>query len=83
MDEETAWERVGGSGRPLARDRGQFGALYDDRVPVYEAVAHAEGEDAQTVVLSALGIAFSGDVPVDAALIADERVAATPRGKAS
>ena len=74
VDEETAWDRVGGSGRPLARDRGQFGALYDARIPVYEAAAHAEGEDAQTVVLSALGIAFSGDVPVDAALIADERV---------
>jgi len=74
VDEETSWERVGGSGRPLARDREQFGALYDDRVPVYEAVAQSEGDDAQAVVLSALGIAFSGDVPVDAALIADERV---------
>ena len=74
VDEETAWERVGGSGRPLARDREQFGALYDDRVPVYEAVAQSEGDDARAVVLSALGIAFSGDVPVDAALIADERV---------
>ena len=74
VDEETSWERVGGSGRPLARDREQFGALYDDRVPVYEAVAQSQGDDAQAVVLSALGIAFSGDVPVDAALIADERV---------
>ena len=74
VDEETAWERVGGSRRPLARDRGRFGALYDERVPVYESVAQAEGDDARTVVLSALGIAFSGDVPVDAALIADERV---------
>ena len=54
VDEETAWERVGGSGRPLARDREQFGALYDDRVPVYEAVAQSEGDDARAVGLSAL-----------------------------
>ena len=52
VDEETAWERVGGSRRPLARDRGRFGALYEERVPVYEAVAQAEGDDARTVVLS-------------------------------
>ena len=31
VDVDTAWSRVGESGRPLARDREQFGRLYDER----------------------------------------------------
>ncbi len=37
--EEVAWQRSRGSGRPLARDRDAFSALYAERAPVYEAAA--------------------------------------------
>jgi len=36
---DTAWGRVAGSGRPLARDRAAFAALYEEREPVYAALA--------------------------------------------
>ena len=73
---ETAWARVGGSGRPLAHDREQFGRLYDERLAVYDEVADGGGEDIESILLSALGIAFSKQVlPYDhAALVVDERV---------
>ena len=38
---ETAWSRVAGSGRPLARDRAAFDALYAEREAVYRAAADA------------------------------------------
>jgi len=38
---ETAWTRASGRGRPLARDRGAFGALYRERRAVYEDLADA------------------------------------------
>jgi shikimate kinase/3-dehydroquinate synthase len=41
VDAETAWRRVSGSGRPLARDRGEFVALHARRLPVYRAAADA------------------------------------------
>jgi shikimate kinase/3-dehydroquinate synthase len=41
VDLDTAWERARESGRPLARDRAAFEALYRDRAPVYEQVADA------------------------------------------
>ncbi|MEA2357481.1 MAG: shikimate kinase / 3-dehydroquinate synthase [Solirubrobacteraceae bacterium] len=41
VDLATAWERVQGSGRPLARDRAAFAALYRERAPVYERAADA------------------------------------------
>ena len=43
VDPETAWQRVGeapeGRGRPLARDRGRFGALHASRSELYESIA--------------------------------------------
>lgn len=36
---DTAWARVEGSGRPLARDRASFGALYAEREPLYASLA--------------------------------------------
>jgi 3-dehydroquinate synthetase/shikimate kinase len=36
---EEAWERVGGSDRPLARDRGAFESLLIERTPLYESLA--------------------------------------------
>ncbi|HVP03488.1 MAG TPA: bifunctional shikimate kinase/3-dehydroquinate synthase [Solirubrobacteraceae bacterium] len=41
IDPDVAWSRVAGRGRPLARDRGAFDALYAAREPVYRAVADA------------------------------------------
>jgi shikimate kinase/3-dehydroquinate synthase len=38
---EAAWARASGGGRPLARDRARFEALYRDRLPLYESVADA------------------------------------------
>ncbi len=38
---EQAWERVRGSGRPLARERESFERLYLEREPVYAALADA------------------------------------------
>lgn len=38
---ETAWNRASGRGRPLARDRAAFTALYDARLSVYERLADA------------------------------------------
>jgi 3-dehydroquinate synthetase len=75
VDVETAWSRVGGSGRPLARDREQFGRLYEERAEIYELLAEGGGEDAQALLLSSLGIVFSSRLPYEAALVADERVA--------
>ncbi|MCU0312614.1 MAG: bifunctional shikimate kinase/3-dehydroquinate synthase [Solirubrobacteraceae bacterium] len=38
---ETAWSRASGSGRPLARDRAAFDALYAEREAIYHAAADA------------------------------------------
>jgi len=38
---DDAWERCGGSSRPLARDREQFARLYTDREPLYAGLADA------------------------------------------
>jgi shikimate kinase/3-dehydroquinate synthase len=56
VDVETAWERVRGSGRPLAQDEQQFRALYEERLPLYEEVADAKASDVDGVVLAAGGI---------------------------
>ncbi len=41
VDLDTAWERVHGTGRPLARDRRAFERLYAEREPLYASVADA------------------------------------------
>jgi shikimate kinase/3-dehydroquinate synthase len=41
VDEEIAWERSSGSGRPLATDREEFSRLYSSRRPTYEKLARA------------------------------------------
>jgi 3-dehydroquinate synthetase/shikimate kinase len=79
VDLDTAWRRANGSGRPLARDRAAFEALFHDRAPVYDAVADAvlpgvgEGVVARALdSLSAIpeahqllwATAASGDYPV-------------------
>jgi shikimate kinase/3-dehydroquinate synthase len=41
VDAETAWGRCERAGRPLARDRAAFGALYAQRAALYERLADA------------------------------------------
>jgi shikimate kinase/3-dehydroquinate synthase len=51
-----AWERVRGSGRPLARDEGQFRRLFDERQPLYQEVSAGWAKNAEEVLLEALQI---------------------------
>jgi shikimate kinase/3-dehydroquinate synthase len=77
VDVKDAWERAGGSNRPLARSEEEFRRLYDSRRRVYAETAEAAAEDAEGVLLAALGIRVGrGERPEvgSAALIADERV---------
>jgi shikimate kinase/3-dehydroquinate synthase len=80
IDVDTAWQRVGGSARPLARDEAQFRELYSRRQPLYEEVADGRARDADGVVLAAGGVTVSA-MPADllpgpgpAELVADERL---------
>ena len=80
VDPDTAWERVQGSRRPLARAEGEFRERYARRQPLYEQAADARAEDADGVVLAAAGVtvgAMSADlVPGHgrAEIVADSRV---------
>jgi shikimate kinase/3-dehydroquinate synthase len=79
VDLETAWQRASGGGRPLARDRPAFEALFHARAPIYAAAADAvlpcTGEGVVARALGALqaipdghrllwATAASGDYPV-------------------
>ena len=86
VDVDTAWARVRGSDRPLARDESVFRRLYEERQPMYRQVADAivPDDDVDGVVLAAAGIHHErgaherlgdlvpGDGPV--ALVADSTV---------
>ena len=53
---ELAWSRAHGRGRPLARDRGAFLRLYEERTPLYESLADAFLTDtSRKVIRAALG----------------------------
>jgi shikimate kinase/3-dehydroquinate synthase len=81
VDVDTAWERVRGSDRPLARDEAEFRRLYEERRELYREVADARASDLDGVVLAAAGVHHArgaldrlgelvpGDGPV--ALVAD------------
>jgi len=56
VEPDIAWERVRGSGRPLARDEAGFRALHAERAPVYEAVADAIVSDPDDACLAAAGV---------------------------
>jgi shikimate kinase / 3-dehydroquinate synthase len=82
---EEAWERVGGSDRPLARREAEFHRLHAERSEMYELVAEAEAGDVEDVLLAALQICVGEGVgdPLhfwnvgglgDVGLVADERV---------
>ena len=89
---DEAWERVAGSGRPLARDPEAFRALFEERRPLYES-ADASATDLDGVVLAAAGVHFAPHRELNAAaVIADAHVAevhaidatrTVPRGEAA
>ena len=56
VDATTAWRRVSGSDRPLARDEADFHALHGKRAALYAAVADASADDVDGIVLAAAGI---------------------------
>jgi 3-dehydroquinate synthetase/shikimate kinase len=55
-DVDTCWRRVRGSDRPLAQDEAEFRRLYEERRPLYAALADAVARDAGDVALAAAGI---------------------------
>jgi shikimate kinase / 3-dehydroquinate synthase len=73
---ETAWERVRGSERPLARHEDDFRKLYESRQQIYAETADAIAEDDDDVVLASLGISLDAAVspPDRAAVVVDEHV---------
>jgi shikimate kinase/3-dehydroquinate synthase len=85
VDVDVCWERAHGSHRPLAQDEAEFRRLYEERRPLYAAVADAVARDAEDVVLAAAGVHVErgalgrlgelvpGDGPV--ALVSDPHVA--------
>jgi shikimate kinase/3-dehydroquinate synthase len=56
VDVETAWRRVEGSGRPLARNFEDFARLYEERRLVYAEVADVVARDFDDVVLAVAGV---------------------------
>jgi shikimate kinase/3-dehydroquinate synthase len=74
---EEAWERVSGSGRPLAVDRAAFAQLFAERWAVYAETADGRASDLQGAVLAAAGIQLAAHTTAHGdAVVADERVAA-------
>ena len=53
---EEAWQRVSSDVRPLATHSDEFRALFEQRTPLYEAVADGQARDLDGVVLAAAGI---------------------------
>jgi shikimate kinase/3-dehydroquinate synthase len=76
VDVETAWERVSGSGRPLAQREDEFRRLYETRQEVYASVADAVARGAEDVLLASLGVRLGGSAAPSgpAEVLADERV---------
>jgi 3-dehydroquinate synthetase/shikimate kinase len=53
---DKSWDRVRGSGRPLAQDVASFRQLYDERLPLYDEVADARAHTVDGIVLAAGGV---------------------------
>jgi shikimate kinase/3-dehydroquinate synthase len=85
VEPETAWRRVAGTERPLARSEDEFHALHRERQPLYDAVADARATDVDGILLGAAAVHVElgaidgleelvpGQGPVE--LIVDEHVA--------
>jgi len=73
---EEAWARVSHSGRPLARDREEFDALYAARAPLYGGTADGMAHDLGGALLAAAGIRFGPHADARGeAVVADVRAA--------
>jgi 3-dehydroquinate synthetase/shikimate kinase len=72
VDVDTAWERSRASDRPLAQDEMAFRELFAQRD--YHAVADAVADDADGVLLAALGIRIGGGKDDGDVLLIDPRV---------
>jgi shikimate kinase/3-dehydroquinate synthase len=82
---DRSWDRVRGSGRPLAQDEESFRRLHKERRPLYNEVADARAHDVDGIVLAAggvhvepgaleqLGELIPGTGPVE--IVSDARVA--------
>ncbi len=60
VDRETAWGRVSGTGRPLARDRARFERLHGEREPLYAALADVVVPAARSHATAAVLAAIAG-----------------------
>jgi 3-dehydroquinate synthetase/shikimate kinase len=65
---EDAWERCGGSSRPLARDREQFATLYAQREPLYADLADAVVPAARSLAMGSV-LAALEQVPDDTKML--------------
>ena len=77
VEVETAWERVRGTGRPLAQHEEEFRELYDRRLPLYlKAMDALPVDDVEDVLLAALHVFVRGALVYgyDYVVVADERV---------
>jgi shikimate kinase/3-dehydroquinate synthase len=74
VDPDTAWSRVAGSDRPLARNEDEFQRLFAERQRIYAAAAQARADHVEDVLLAALRVRFGGVEEAAAAVIADEHV---------
>jgi 3-dehydroquinate synthetase/shikimate kinase len=72
VDVDTAWERSRQTGRPLAHEETAFRALFAARD--YRSVADAVAEDADGVLLAALGIRIGGGKADGDVLLIDPRL---------
>ena len=85
VDVDTCWQRVRGSGRPLAQDEEEFRRLFEERRKLYAEVADVVAHDLHDVALALAGVHVErgalqrlgelvpGDGPV--ALVSDPQVA--------
>ncbi|HUE27990.1 MAG TPA: bifunctional shikimate kinase/3-dehydroquinate synthase [Solirubrobacteraceae bacterium] len=60
---ETAWARVEGSGRPLAREKTSFERLYAEREPLYASLADVTVPAERSHAMAAVLAAFEGVPP--------------------
>jgi 3-dehydroquinate synthetase len=56
VDADTCWERVRGSGRPLAQDEAEFRRLFEERRKLYAEVADVVARDVHDVALAVAGV---------------------------
>jgi shikimate kinase/3-dehydroquinate synthase len=68
VDVDTAWERVRGSGRPLAQDKATFERLHAEREPLYASLADVTVPAGRSHALAAVLRALEG-VPPDTKLL--------------